>query len=105
MPMPIDYLSRIIVDPELKIDVIAKTFGGGYAFKRALVEIVPSGIWPLSALDLPFNLLGLTGTPVTRGIEKRLPEAMAKLRELDKTMQITRIGDPFKIRSGHLSIR
>lgn len=59
--------------PELKIDDIAKTFGDGYAFKRAWVEIVPAGIWPLSALGLPFNFLGLTGTPITRGIEKRLP--------------------------------
>ncbi len=59
--------------PELKIDDIAKTFGDGYAFKRAWVEMVPAGIWPLSALGLPFNFLGLTGTPVTRGIEKRLP--------------------------------
>lgn len=59
--------------PELKIDDIATVFGGGYSFKRAWVEVVPAGYWPFSELGLPFNFLGLTGTPVTRGIEKRLP--------------------------------
>ncbi|HRK20067.1 MAG TPA: hypothetical protein PK970_14015 [Hyphomicrobiaceae bacterium] len=68
--------------PELKIDDIAKTFGDGYAFKRAWVEIAPAGIWPLSALGLPFNFLGLTGTPITRGIEKRLPFLVAHREEL-----------------------
>jgi len=59
--------------PELKVDDIATVFGGGFSFKRAWVEVVPSGYWPFSELGLPFNFLGLTGTPVTRGIEKRLP--------------------------------
>jgi hypothetical protein len=34
--------------------------------KRATIEIVPAGIWPL-------NLIGITGTPITRGIGTRLP--------------------------------
>jgi len=54
--------------PELKVDDIAAVFGSGYAFKRATVEVVRTGIWPLTLVGL-----GLTGTPVTRGIEKRLP--------------------------------
>jgi hypothetical protein len=41
-------------------------FGPGYAFKRATLEMVPVGIWPL-------NLIGITGTPVTRGIEGKVP--------------------------------
>lgn len=94
--------------PELKIDDIAKVLGDGYAFKRAWVEIVPAGIWPLSALGLPFNFLGLTGTPVTRGIEKRLPEAMAKLDAINKgpmSGRIISLGDPFRLFLGHLTIR
>jgi len=34
--------------------------------KRAIIEIVPSGIWP-------FNLIGITGVPITRGIKQKLP--------------------------------
>jgi hypothetical protein len=34
--------------------------------KRATIEIVSSGIWPLS-------LVGITGVPITRGIKKKLP--------------------------------
>jgi hypothetical protein len=36
------------------------------ALKRAMIEIVSSGIWPLS-------LVGITGVPITRGIKKKLP--------------------------------
>jgi hypothetical protein len=34
--------------------------------KRATIEIVSSGIWPL-------RLVGITGVPITRGIKKKLP--------------------------------
>lgn len=34
--------------------------------KKAMIEIVSPGIWPL-------NLLGITGVPITRGIGKKLP--------------------------------
>jgi hypothetical protein len=50
-----------IVDP---LD-ISKSFGFGTKLVRATLEIVSSGIWPL-------NLLGVTGEPVSAGIEKRL---------------------------------
>jgi hypothetical protein len=46
-------------------DRLSETFGSGYAFKRATLEMVPVGIWPL-------NLIGITGTPVTRGIEGKV---------------------------------
>jgi hypothetical protein len=42
------------------------TFGPGYAFTRATLEMVSPGIWPL-------NLFGITGEPVTRGIEGKVP--------------------------------
>jgi hypothetical protein len=45
---------------------IGKNFGPNTKLKRATLEIVPAGIWPL-------NALGITGDPITTGIEKRLP--------------------------------
>ena len=38
----------------------------GLKLKKAEVEIVSHGIWPLSAI-------GITGVPVTRGIQRKLP--------------------------------
>ncbi|QWG21943.1 hypothetical protein KMZ93_18375 [Bradyrhizobium sediminis] len=43
-----------------------KSFGAGARLVRATLEIVPAGIWP-------FNSYGLTGEPITRGIEAKLP--------------------------------
>ncbi|MBX9875517.1 MAG: hypothetical protein K2X84_11715 [Beijerinckiaceae bacterium] len=48
------------------IDDFKAVLGVGYGFRSATIEMVPAGIWPL-------NLVGLTGLPVTRGIEKRIP--------------------------------
>ena len=53
-------------------DNFAQAFGPGYAFKRAMVEIVPAGIWPFSSYDRAWPQV-LFGTPVTRGIEQRFP--------------------------------
>jgi len=88
--------------PELKVDDIAAVFGGGYAFKRAWVEVVPAGIWPFSELALPFNLLGLTGTPVTRGIEKRLPwlgQRQPWMKEISPGVFVDTRTDAFKASS------
>jgi hypothetical protein len=41
-------------------------FGPGVRFKRAWIQTVSAGIWPL-------NLLGITGVPITQGIERILP--------------------------------
>jgi hypothetical protein len=73
-------------EPKALVDAFAETFGPGFAFRRATIEMAPKD------------------TPVTRGIEKRFPVIMGKLRELDKTMQLVHPKDPFKARSGHLSI-
>ena len=40
----------------------AATFGPGYRLASLTLQAVPVGLWP-------FNLIGLWGTPVTRGIE------------------------------------
>jgi hypothetical protein len=80
------------------INDFSYVLGPGYAFKRATLGMVPVGIWPL-------NLIGITGEPVTRGIEGKLPAMMVKLRELDKSLQLVHPNDPLKVRSGHLSVR
>jgi hypothetical protein len=50
-----------LVDP----NDLAKSFGAGVRFKSATIEMVDAGVWP-------FSMFGITGEPVTRGIEKRL---------------------------------
>jgi hypothetical protein len=45
---------------------LAKSFGVGVTLKSATIEMVDQGYWPL-------NQMGLTGEPITRGIENRLP--------------------------------
>jgi hypothetical protein len=61
----LDIVSRARSPGKVLIDRFSETFGPGYAFKRATLEMVPVGIWPL-------NLIGITGTPVTRGIERKV---------------------------------
>ncbi|MEQ1698240.1 MAG: hypothetical protein ABL901_20615 [Hyphomicrobiaceae bacterium] len=46
-------------------DAFDGAFGAGYTFRQATLEMVPAGWWPL-------NTIGITGTPITRGIEKKL---------------------------------
>jgi hypothetical protein len=73
--LPLDSLPMIVRfrdanDPKSveRIDPtdIAKNFGPDTRLTRATLEIVPTGIWPL-------NSLGITGEPITTGIEKWLP--------------------------------
>ncbi|UZE49811.1 hypothetical protein ONR75_03160 [Rhodopseudomonas sp. P2A-2r] len=58
---PNDSLTVEQVDP---LD-LAKSFGVGAQLVRATLEIVPTGIWPLSSCDI-------TGEPITRGIESKV---------------------------------
>lgn len=44
----------------------AAAFGPGFRLAGVTLEMVPVGVWP-------FNLVGLSGTPVTRGIEGKVP--------------------------------
>jgi hypothetical protein len=68
--LPLLVRFRDINDPMTveKVDPydIASSFGAGAKLVRATLEIVPTGIWPL-------NSLGITGEPITMGIEKQLP--------------------------------
>lgn len=45
---------------------LPERFGVGAKLVRATLEIVPAGVWPI-------NSLGITGEPVTTGIDKKLP--------------------------------
>jgi hypothetical protein len=55
-------------------------FGVGYRMQHITLEIVPTGIWPL-------NLVGLWGTPVTRGIESKIPFLTAYRAQLRHVMR------------------
>jgi len=57
------------------VDDLAGAFGPGYRFLRATVEVVPTGIWPLSSI-------GITGTSLTQGIEQKLPFLVTHRDEL-----------------------
>jgi hypothetical protein len=53
------------------IDAFAEILGQGYGLNNSTVEIVPSGLWPLNQIPLPFAN-PVTGTPVTKRIEGRI---------------------------------
>jgi hypothetical protein len=61
---------------------IGKSFGAGSKLVRATLEIVPAGIWPLS-------WYGITGMPITAGVEKRLPWLMGIASNIDGTSATT----------------
>ncbi|MBR1190843.1 hypothetical protein JQ634_00045 [Bradyrhizobium sp. AUGA SZCCT0240] len=67
--LPLLVRFRDMNDPKTveKVDPIdiGRSFGDGTKLVRATVEIVPVGIWPL-------NSVGITGEPLTTGIDKRL---------------------------------
>lgn len=73
--LPPDYIPTLVTFTDLNDPKTARVvppqefesaFGPGVRFKRAWIETVSVGIWPL-------NLLGITGEPITRGIEQKLP--------------------------------
>ncbi len=73
LPMMVRF--RNIADPKSVEQVdpanLAASFGTGVSLTRAWIETLPAGYWP-------FNIIGLTwpemlvGTPVTRGIDRKL---------------------------------
>jgi hypothetical protein len=54
------------------VDEIAATFGPGYAFRRATLEMLPPGWWPFNLVAAPWPRW-LFGEPLTKGMEARLP--------------------------------
>jgi hypothetical protein len=51
--------------------------GSNVRFRRAWLERVPTGSWPL-------RILGVTGTPVTHGIEQKIPFLLSHREELHR---------------------
>lgn len=70
-------------------DAFARIFGPGYSFHRATVEMVPMGWWPS-------NQLGLSGAPLTRDIEQKIPAILRILNDRRKRPQYTYPGDAYK---------
>lgn len=61
-------------------------FGQGYVFKRAMIEIAPSGIWPFSLLPISWPRW-LFGEAVTHEIKSRLPLLKAPGRPTQIVLQ------------------
>jgi hypothetical protein len=57
---------------------MAKPFGTSAKLVRATLEIVSAGVWP-------FASYGITGVPITTGIEKRLPWLTGMKTNIDGT--------------------
>jgi hypothetical protein len=73
--LPPDYIPTLVTFTDLNDPKTARVvqpekfeqeFGPGVRFKRAWLETVSRGIWPL-------NLLDITGEPITWEIEQKLP--------------------------------
>jgi hypothetical protein len=89
---PNDQLTVEKVDP---LD-IAASFGSGAKLTHATLQIVPAGIWP-------WSLWGITGEPITGGIEQKLPWWNAPKPWLQPTGSGTFIDtrtDKFKVYKG-----
>jgi hypothetical protein len=84
--LPLLVRFRDLNDPKTveKVDPldIAQTFGAGAKLVRASLEIVPAGIWP-------FSWYGITGMPITAGVEKRLPWLTGIASNIDGTSATT----------------
>jgi hypothetical protein len=74
--LPLLVRFRDISDPKTveKVDPanLAASFGAGVTFKKATVEIVSPGWFPFNRFGLPWPEW-IFGTPITRGIDTRLP--------------------------------
>lgn len=83
--------------PQGVLPIVTSAFnevlGSGYALRSASVEIVPVGIWPL-------NRIGVTGEPITQGIERHFAwwgKPLPWLRRISsETLVDTRPLDQFK---------
>jgi hypothetical protein len=53
-------------------DRFTALYGPGFALKEVRLEMVSAGIWPFNLLPVPFPQ-ALFGTPITTGIEGKLP--------------------------------
>jgi hypothetical protein len=90
--------SARVVEPTA--EGFAAVFGPGNALRRATVEMVPAGWWPLSLIPAPWPKW-LFGTPITRAIEGRLPVTMGKLLAQSKISgQVEHPYDAYRAKAG-----
>jgi hypothetical protein len=75
-------------------DNFGEILGKGISLRDAQIEIVASGAWP-------FSLVDLGGEPLTRGVENKLPPLRQLIAE-DKVFRTEKAGDPFRVNSGYL---
>lgn len=52
----------------------------GYRLERFTLEMVPAGLWPLNHFDL-------SGTPVSKGVEQRIPFLISYRKQLRNTIR------------------
>jgi hypothetical protein len=88
-----DPKSARVVRPE----AWAETFGAGFQLRNVTLEFVTPGQWPLS-------IFGMSGEPLTHGIESRLPEIFETFRSQSPGPFIEKIGDPFLLRRSQLKV-
>ncbi len=65
--------------PMIFTNDFARTFGPGYGLRGVTIEMVSPGVWP-------FNSIGLSGTPVRREIESKLPFLKSHREQLSRQL-------------------
>ena len=93
-PNVLDPSTVRVIDP-FDGKTIEETYGMGYAFRRATIEAVPAGVWP-------FDILGIYGEPITKGLESRLSVMLTTLRDPARRRRTVHHNDPFRMDAGYL---
>jgi hypothetical protein len=81
----------------VKPAALADTFGAGFQLRNVTLEFVTPGQWPLS-------IFGISGEPLTHGIESRLPKIFMTFRNQPPGYFIEKIGDPFFLLRSQLKV-
>lgn len=82
-----------VVRPE----ALAETFGAGFQLRNVSLEFVTQGQWP-------FSIFGMSGEPLTHGIESRLPKIFETFRSQSPGYFIEKLEDPFLLRRSQLKL-
>jgi hypothetical protein len=80
-----------IVGQGVLFDELGNVFGPGYRFRRATIQMVSAGAWPL-------NIFGLSGEPITHAIEGRVV-GLRDMKRWDEQLRRDSY-DPSRLRVG-----
>jgi len=80
-----------IVGQGVLFDELGNVFGPGYRFRRATIQMVSAGAWPL-------NIFGLSGEPITHAIEGRVV-GLRDMKRWDEPLRRDSY-DPSRLRVG-----